>query len=345
MDEPQQSAITHINRAWEWFAGMVGLSATNLGIELGMFDLLNAEGPLTPSDIAKRLGLQERAVDLWAKTLVHYELLTVVGDDQVAMSPGVELMVCGPASFFSLGPSFAYHAKYLARDFLDLPQFFRDGQALPPARHGPALSRNIAEQTALMHALFVQAILPELPEVERLLHSGGSVLDGGCGEGDLGLLVCSAFPDARYVGYDLDEAAISAGRLAFERAGLGERATLVLGDLATLPADRTFDLALLFLALHEVPVDQRPSVLKAIRGALKPGAMLLVLDETYPATLAEAAMRGARMGLHFEYTEILWGSRVPTEAEVDDLLEGAGFTEVERLRMLDGSFELVVARA
>ena len=32
-------------------------------------------------------------------------------------------------------------------------------------------------------------------------------------------------------------------------------------------------------------------------------------------------------------------------AELDELLAGAGFTGIERLRMLDGSFELVVARA
>lgn len=345
MDDLHQAGITQVNRAWEWFAGMIALSATNLGIELGIFDLLKEAGPLTPAEIASRLGLQGRAVDLWAKTLVHYELLVPVGGDRVQMAPGVELMVCEPKSVFSLGPSFAYHAKFLARDFLDLPQFFRDGRPIPPSRHGASLSRNIAEQTELMHALFVQAILPDLDEVVARLVAGAKVLDVGCGEGHLGLSLCSAFEFVRYVGYDLDEPAVTAGRARALRAGFAGRFDLVQADATTLPSDRSFDLALLFLALHEVPLQQRPALAAAIRHALKPGSMLLILDETYPATLADAAMRGARMGLHFEYTELLWGSRVPTEAEVGELLAGAGFTGIERLRMLDGSFELVVARA
>jgi len=345
MDDLHQAGITQVNRAWEWFTGMVALSATNLGIELGMFDLLKEHGALTPVEIAGRLGLQERAVDLWAKTLVQYEVLVAVGGDRVAMAPGVELMVCEPKSFFSLAPSFAYHAKFLARDFLDLPRFFRDGQPIPPARHGAALSRNIAEQTELMHALFVQAILPDLDAVVARLVAGAKVLDVGCGEGGLGLSLCSAFEFVRYVGYDLDEHAIEAGRAKAAEAGHGQRVELIHADATGVASDRSFDLALLFLALHEVPLEQRPALASAIRGALKPGSMLLILDETYPATLADAAMRGARMGLHFEYTELLWGSRVPTEAEVDELLAGAGFTGIERLRMLDGSFELVVARA
>lgn len=345
MDDVHEAAITHVNRAWEWFTGMVCLSATNLGIELGIFELLKRHGPMAPVAIASRLGLDERAVDLWAKTLVHYELLVPTGGEQIAMAPGVELMVCEPKSFFSLGPSFAYHAKFLARDFLDLPQFFRDGQAIPPARHGPALSRNIAEQTELMHALFVQAILPELDDVIARFVAGAKVLDVGCGAGGLGIALCSAFEYVRYVGFDFDKHAIAAGRSRITETGFGGRIDLVEADAATLPADQSFDTAFLILALHEIPVEERPAVLTAIRGALKPGAKFLVLDETYPATLEEAAMRGARMGLHFEYTETLWGSHVPTEAEVEALLTGAGFTGIERLRMLDGSFELVVARA
>lgn len=345
MDDLHQAGITQVNRAWEWFTGMVALSATNLGIELGIFDLLKDAGALAPAEIASRLGLQARAVDLWAKTLVHYELLVAVDGDRVAMAPGVELMVCEPKSFFSLGPSFAYHARFLARDFLDLPQFFRDGTPISPARHGAALSRNIAEQTELMHALFVQAILPDLDAVAARLVAGAKVLDVGCGEGDLGLSLCSAFEFVRYVGYDLDEHAIAAGRAKAVEAGHGQRMELIHANATEVASDRSFDLALLFLALHEIPVERRSAVASAIRGALKPGSMLLVLDETYPATLEDAAMRGARMGLHFEYTELLWGSRVPTEAELDELLAGAGFTGIERLRMLDGSFELVVARA
>ena len=344
-DDIHQAAIAHVNRAWDWFAGMVALSATNLGVELGMFELLRTAGALTPDEIAGQLDLVARAVDLWTKTLVHYELLVDAGDGQVAMAPGLELMVCEPVTLFNLQPSLTYHARFLARDFLDLADFFRDGVPRPPARHGAALSENVGRQTAMMHAVFVEAILPGLPEVVEMLLRGCRVLDAGCGNGDLGILLCRDFPMAGYTGYDLDEYAIQAGQATIGERALSDRVELVLGNVADLAAGPpAFDLAFLFLSLHEIPVTQRPAVAAAIRAALRPGGILLVLDETYPETLAEAATRESRMGLHFEYSEILWGSQVPTRAEVHELLDGAGFTGIERLAMLGGSFEVVVAR-
>ena len=132
----------HVNRAWDWFAGMVALSATNLGVELGIFERLRtAARPIAGRDRRRSSGLVPRAVDLWAKTLVHYELLEDAGGGRVAMAPGLELMVCEPVTLFNLQPSLTYHARFLARDFLDLADFFRDGVPRPPGRHGAALRR------------------------------------------------------------------------------------------------------------------------------------------------------------------------------------------------------------
>ena len=339
-----EAAIAHVNRAWDWFAGMVALSATNLGVELGLFDYLKAHGPARPDEMASTLGLQPRPVDLWAKTLIQYELLEDAGDGLVGMTPGLELMVCEPRTLFYLAPSLTYHARFLARDFLDLNAFFRDGLAAPPSRHGAALSRNIAEQTAMMHAVFVTAILPELPDVLSALQSGANVLDAGCGAANLGVLLCSNFPAVHYTGIDLDEAALVAAREVISGSALESRMTVVFGDVAGQVSPSAFDLAFLFLSLHEIALDERSAVAAALYAGLKPGGALVLLDETYPESLAEAANRSARMGLHFEYTEMLWGSRVATKTEIDELLGAAGFINVERRQALEGSFEVIVAR-
>lgn len=339
-----EAAIAHVNRAWDWFAGMVALSATNLGVELGLFDYLKAHGPARPDEMSSALGLQARPVDVWAKTLVQYELLADAGDEQVAMTPGLELLVCEPRTLFYLAPSLAYHAGFLARDFIDLGAFFRDGVIAPPSRHGAPLSQNIAEQTAMMHAVFVTAILPELPDVLSALLWGANVLDAGCGAANLGVLLCSNFAGVHYTGIDLDEAALAAAREVIAGSGLESRMTVVFGDAGRGVEPSAFDIAFLFLSLHEIAVEERPSVVAALQTGLKPGGALVLLDETYPETLADAAQRSARMGLHFEYTEMLWGSRVPTRSEVDGLLQEAGFVNVERHQALEGSIEIIVAR-
>jgi hypothetical protein len=49
------------------------------------------------------------------------------------------------------------------------------------------------------------------------------------------------------------------------------------------------------------------------------------------------------MGIHFDYTEMLWGSQVPTRAELERDLRAAGFGSVERRLALQGSVEVTVA--
>lgn len=338
------AAIQHVNRAWDWFGGMVALSATNLGVELGLFDAIRDAGPISAPDLSTRLNLQPRAVDTWAKVLVHNGLLQDAGHEQLMLGPGVELMVCEPRTLFHLGPSFAFHARFVARDFLDLADYFRDGVSQPPSRHGAALSRNVAEQTSMMHSVFLSGMLPELPEVLAELERGCKILDAGCGTANLGILLCSAFDEVAYTGIDLDPAALAEAEASIRARGLTGRARVFAGDLADFPLDGGYNLATMFLSLHEVPPTNRLPVIQAIHSALKPGGLLFILDEAYPATLAEAADAGSKMGLHFEYTEMLWGSQVATVAELDELVRDAGFGEVERRPVMGGAVNVVLAR-
>ncbi|MBI5947112.1 MAG: methyltransferase domain-containing protein [Chloroflexi bacterium] len=344
IDEDQHAALPHVARAAEWFAGMVALSATNLGVELGLFDALRDFGPMRPDALAATLGLQPRPIDAWAKVLVQNGLLVPGDGGTVEMAPGLAWMVCEPRTLLNLGPSLAFHARYVARDFLDLAGFFRDGAPISPERHGEGLSRSVAEQSAAMHALFMEAVLPALPSVETALRGGASVLDAGCGEGNLGKELCFAFPSVRYTGVDLDTSALQRGGSAIAGTALESRMHLVAGDLADLGADGVFDLAFFFLSLHEVPAASRPAVMAAVFAGLKSGGQLIIFDESYPASVAEAASPEARMGLHFEYTEMLWGSCVATREEAEELVAGAGFTYLQRVAPFQGGIDVLLAR-
>jgi SAM-dependent methyltransferase len=335
-------ALAHVARAWDWFTGVIAVAATNLGIELGLFEALREAGAIKPSNLAALLGLEQRPVDAWAKLLVQHGLLQPIGNDAVQLAPGVEVMVCDPPGILNLAPSFAYHARFLARDLLDLEPLFRDGKLEPPARHGAALTRNIAGQTASMHAIFVSAVIPELREVDASLRAGADVLDAGCGSGHLGILLCGAYPGVRYRGYELDAVAVSDAFDAFQAAGLADRAD-VRCEGVHQAAPASCDLALLFLALHEIEPAQRPEVLLAIRTALRPGGRLVIFDETYPASLREATEPAARTSLHLEFGEMVWGSQVPTRREIEDLCREAGFEHVEHRPVLNGSVNVVLA--
>ncbi len=338
-----EAALQQLNRAAGWFDGAIALSATGVGIDLGLFEALREMDAATPAELAAALSLDPHAVHVWATTLVHHGLLEPAGVGQVALAAGVELLVCEPRTPFHMAPLFEFHARFLGLDFAGLPRFFREGEPNPPARHGLPLVRNIAAQTSAMQEAFAAAVLSELPEIGEPLAAGGMLLDAGCGAAGLGVRLCETFLAARYLGVDLDELAIAEAAQRIAAAGLSDRATVeAMAVEAVSPG--CADAAAFFLSLHEFPLEARLPSLQAAARALKPGCWLMVFEEPYPATPLEALDSRFRAAIQFQYEELLWGSHLLTHAELDGLLRKSGFTEVMERPMLGGNIKMVLAR-
>jgi len=135
-----------------------------------------------------------------------------------------------------------------------------------------SMVRNLAAQ--------IEAIWPqEEPIFSR--HpppEGALVLDAGCGTGEVISRVARLFPDARFVGIDLEEPHLERARR--KNASLGDRARFQHGDALHLPfPDAQFDLALSRHVLQAVS-DARKAVQEMVR-VLKPGGRLHLLAEDY----------------------------------------------------------------
>ena len=111
------------------------------------------------------------------------------------------------------------------------------------------------------------------------LRQGGlSLLDYGCGAGDLMRVLAGLGARATFTGCDvstgmLDEAASRWPALA------GPAPVLAAQDGARTPfADGQFDVATISAVLHHVPVDERPAVYAELGRVLKPGGRLYVFE-------------------------------------------------------------------
>lgn len=98
------------------------------------------------------------------------------------------------------------------------------------------------------------------------------VLDVGCGTGTYLDLYqkgsCKAF------GMDLSPAMID-----IARTKLGKRAELHLGDASKMPyTDATFDLVVVFFALHEMPTTIRSKVVNESKRVMKKDGRILLVD-------------------------------------------------------------------
>jgi SAM-dependent methyltransferase len=116
-------------------------------------------------------------------------------------------------------------------------------------------------------------ILPHIPERAR-------VLDVGCGNGRLGVLLARERPGVAYVGVDASPELLAAARR--EAAALAPGAVIVPADVArpgwteALPAG-PFDCAVVLAVLHHIPsFELRARVLRDIGAVLAPAGRLIL---------------------------------------------------------------------
>ena len=133
------------------------------------------------------------------------------------------------------------------------------------------------------------------------VREGMQVLEPGPGMGFFTLeLARMVGPRGRVVAVDLQPRMIAALRRRAQRAGLAERIEarrVESGRLGVVDLAGTFDLAVLFYMLHEVP--DQAAFLRAMHAALKPGGGLLLVEprghvsaQAFGTSLALAAEQG-----------------------------------------------------
>lgn len=132
------------------------------------------------------------------------------------------------------------------------------------------------------------------------LPDGERVLDACCGTGALAVQL--AQQGRRVMGVDLSRRHIEYARRSAEEAGVDvSRVHFEIGDVAHLarPAAGPFDVAVIVLALHEMPADTRPAVVAALGNV---ATRLLIVDFAIP-------MPKNRAGIRNRATELIAGPK------------------------------------
>ncbi len=150
-----------------------------------------------------------------------------------------------------------------------------------------------------------------------------SILDIGCGEGQLTLAFAKLYPEARIVGIDKDEKAIEVAQRA---AKAMPNVEFVVGDVQQSLPNGPFDLVYASVVLMHVP--NTAKVLKLVYEALRPEGYFWSKD--HHASMATAVDHPAfkRLGDWMGATVDRIGGHWRIGAELADILSTAGFTNV-----------------
>jgi Rv2258c-like winged HTH domain/Methyltransferase domain len=173
-----------------------------IGDELGFYRAL-AKDNLTPAELARRTGTNERHVREWlgnqtAGGYVDYDARS----GRYALNEEQALCLADPG-----GPVDLPGAYMLVQDlFHILPRAldnFRTGQGMEWGEHHPCLFHGTERFfRAGYNVNLLHSWLPALEGVVEKLTRGGRGSDVGCGHGASMILMAKAFPNAEFIGYD-----------------------------------------------------------------------------------------------------------------------------------------------
>jgi SAM-dependent methyltransferase len=274
----------------EAFAGrlftILNDSALALMISIGhrteLFDTLAALPPSSSAQIAAAAGLHERYVREWLAAMVTGGIIDYEPQARTYSLP-------------------AEHAAWLTRaatpnniavtmQFIPVLAGVEEG-IIAKFEHGgglhyhdyPRFHAVMAEDSAqAVVAALHDGILPLVPGLTERLRDGIDVLDLGCGEGRALLELARAFPNSRFTGYDLTDAAVATAARAAQHQQLTNLRFATL-DAATLAEHEQYDLICTFDAIHDQADPAR--VLRNISNALRPGGVYLMQDIRAASTL------------------------------------------------------------
>ena len=254
------------------------LAGVYLGDRLGWYASLASDGPATPDELAQRTGTDARYAREWLEQQAVAGILEADEDHRFRMPEGHADVLVDPTSLNLMAPL----ARMVAAAMGRLPavaEAYRTGAGVGWEAYGADMREGQAafNRPAFTHLLGAEWI-PGVPDVHARLMADppARMADIGCGGGWSTIALARAYPNARFVGIDLDPPSIEAARRHAAQSGLDDRVEFRHGDAASA-LDGEFDAAIIIEAIHDManPVP----VLAAAREALGAGGSLIVVDE------------------------------------------------------------------
>ena len=244
-----------------------------LGDELGLYREL-ASGPHTADSLAKKTRCNARLIREWldgqaAGGLVSYD----TEKDHYTLGTEAAMALADDTS-----PVFvARGMNAFASMFMDAQKVlgaFRGNGALSWGEHHPCLFSGTEWFFRTGYrAYLTNEWIPKLQGVEAKLKEGARVADVGCGHGASVVVMASAYPHSKFVGFDFHAPSVATSKQRAKEAGV-ENAKFEQASATSYSGE--YDLICFFDCLHDMgdPV----GAVQHARAHLAPGGTVLLVE-------------------------------------------------------------------
>lgn len=320
--------------------------ALGTACELGVFDAL-ASQPLPLEILAKRLDCHPQGLQLLLPVLVSAGYLRQHGS--IYANTRVAQRWLTSCSRSNIAP-YVLHAPDIVAIWDHLPEVVRTHQ--PAMRmpyeedpNKPATQAALARHYAGLASL-AMVLGGEVVNRVRLPRSASHLLDVGGSHAAYSVLFCRKYPHLLATILDI-QPGIEAGKRTAVQTGLTDRLSFVSGNIVTddfsplLSDYPLFDVALYFHIAHLLPPDINTAVLKKVAYSLKPGGLLIYLDQLPDQT--HGSRLAALMVQFMALTMTTVGGTCYPFPTVKIWLEEAGMVHVRHHRLFTPGATLITA--
>jgi SAM-dependent methyltransferase len=315
--------------------------------ELGLFDALSQQ-PLPLEALAERLDCHPQGLQLLLSLLIAVGYLRQRRGRYANTPMARRWLTC--SSPLNIAP-YIIHSPDVVTIWDHLPQIVREHKQAMRLPYEEDTSNPPTQAALARHytglASLAMALGGEVVSRVRIPKEATQLLDVGGSHAAYSVLFCRKYPNLHATILDL-QPGIEAGKRTAVQTGLEKRLEFVCGDIvhddftALLPADPAYDVALYFHIAHLLPPEVNAAVLAKVAKTLKPGGMLVILDQVIDQA------RGSRLASlvvqFMALAVIAVGGTCHSFPTVKGWLEEAGMGQVRRHRLLAPGSTLITAR-
>jgi hypothetical protein len=174
-----------------------------IGDRLGLYKALNANGPMTPGELATKTNIAERYAREWLSHQAASGYLSYDSDGgRFTLLPEQAMVFAQPDSPVYMQGGFEVAMVMMENQALVEPAF-RSGKGVGWGEQSQCLFCATGRffRPGYRNNL-VASWLPALDNVVAKLDRGATVADVGCGHGFSTVMMATAFPNSTFVGYD-----------------------------------------------------------------------------------------------------------------------------------------------
>lgn len=302
--------------------GVIANRAVSIALKFGLFDALE-EGPMTCAEVARQLEVNERGISLLLEALEAIGYLEKP-DSRFANSAMTRkwMLHDSPnciANLFSFFDSVIERCDYLEESI-------RNGE--PPVFGWKWFNQHPWVWQEYYAGMLdgARLVCDEVVSKVKLTSTAKRLLDVGGGHGLYSVKFCQKHPELTATVFDWPQA-LEVARATIATEKMEQRVILQVGDLWEDNLGDGYDVVLIFNMVHMYPPDKNHELIQRTANTLKPGGLLVVLDQISGKGRGSAAQAIARLqGLQL-FNSIM--GQTYTSEEIGNWLAISGFDNIQ----------------